>query len=181
MKRTGFQRLLFRVGLLQYGISGLLFMSCVIGFSQDPGSSVVIYLVRHAEKADDGTKNPPLNMVGLQRAVRLNEMLRDIEFGAVYSTDFKRTIMTASPVAEQNHLKVKTYDPADYEKFLRDVLRSHQGQNILITGHSNTIPQMANMLLGMNRVMDFREDEYDSLLIIIADKMGECKLLRLRY
>ena len=67
------------------------------------------YLIRHAEKdrSDSANRNPDLNPEGKKRAEKWAEVLKDIELDAVYSTDYKRTIQTAMPVADSKELESK--------------------------------------------------------------------------
>ena len=64
------------------------------------GEPVVVYLVRHAEKADDGTTDPPLTVAGQIRVQTLKAILADASLTHVHSTDVERTRETARPIAE---------------------------------------------------------------------------------
>src|SRR5690349_12166945 len=72
-----------------------------------------LLLVRHAEKDVSATAdpdNPALTSAGTERAARLARKLRKYKVGAVYSTNFQRTMNTARPTAERRGLTVRTYD-----------------------------------------------------------------------
>ena len=47
-------------------------------------ASTVLYVVRHAERAEDGTSDPPLSDDGLVRASQLARLLADSDLNAVY-------------------------------------------------------------------------------------------------
>lgn len=127
-------------------------------------------LVRHAEKADDGTKDPPLNETGQARADRLARMLNAANVGAIYSTDYQRTRQTALPLARERKLEIISYDPMS-EEALEQIQREASGKTVLIVGHSNTVPAMVNQLLGQESVGQLAENEYDKLFIIT--RIGE--------
>ena len=54
----------------------LFLCSCASNKIDQSSNEIMIYLVRHAEKADDGTKDPPLTSDGQKRAVFLSTYLK---------------------------------------------------------------------------------------------------------
>ncbi|TAF68679.1 MAG: histidine phosphatase family protein, partial [Flavobacterium sp.] len=62
------------------------------------GQTTTIYLIRHAEKVDN-SKNPDLSKAGLERAEHWKTVLTQVPLKAVYSTDYLRTVQTATPTA----------------------------------------------------------------------------------
>ena len=130
----------------------------------DLQNPTTIILVRHAEKADDGTSDPALTPLGQSRAQRLAAMLAPMEVDAVYSTPYKRTRLTGVPTAELKHLTVQEYSPND-KSFLPKLLNDYAGKTILVVGHSNTVPTMVNALTG-KAYEQLDESEYDKLFIV---------------
>lgn len=126
-----------------------------------------LYLVRHAEKADDGTKDPPLTKKGEKRAQRLADILEGADVSAVYSTNFKRTRDTAFPTAQSIGTEVVIYDPRNKD-FLKEL--SGATKNVLVVGHSNSTPSLVNALLGEEKYQQLDESVYTKLFIIC--KMG---------
>ena len=138
-------------------------------------------LVRHAEKADDGTRNPPLTEIGAKRAMNIASMLEMQEVAALYSTPFKRTQETLQPLAEKKKLEVQSYDPYAKREWLSTLVEKHGNGIIVISGHSNTIPLLANALVGEEAFSQFDEKDYSNFIIITCDEVGKGKLLRLRF
>lgn len=143
-------------------------------YAQDTTLSRII-LVRHAEKAQDGTSDPPLSQEGRQRAQRLALLLKDVPVGALYSTPYKRTRETLAPVAAAKQLPVNSYEPADAAA-LPAILAAAGRQSILIAGHSNTIPAMVNSLLKKQAFPDMAESDYGSVWILLrrGDTVIDC-------
>jgi 2,3-bisphosphoglycerate-dependent phosphoglycerate mutase len=146
-------------------IALFLAVSCSSGddpqiFIQPQPVKTVVYLIRHAEKADLGA-NPNLSAAGMQRAQNWATLLQDVPFEAFYSTSFNRTLQTIQPIADDNGKEVTIYDPADFS--LEDVVASHHGKNVFIVGHSNTIPQLINAYLGEDIYPDMAETEFGNL------------------
>lgn len=129
-----------------------------------------LYLVRHAEKQADGTKDPALTRCGHIRAKQLAEMLKNIDIDIVYSTHYKRTMSTASPTATAKNLPIKQYAPNGLSQLVR-VLKQKK-QNALIVGHSNTTPQLLAELTESS-VKPMTEKEYQHLfqVLVINGKM----------
>ncbi len=159
-------------------LTTLLSITTVLVFAQDQTTFI---LVRHAEKADDGTRNPPLNEDGKIRSANLADMLSGQEIAALYSTPFKRTQETLQPIAEMKNLEVMSYDPYSKGEWLSTLVEKHAGGTVVVSGHSNTIPMLANALLGFETFQQFDESDYTNLIIIVAEKVGKGKLIRLKF
>lgn len=134
-----------------------------------------IYLVRHAEKLAD--TDPGLTEKGLARAQALAARLSKAKLVKIYSTDTKRTRMTAAPTAEAHRLGVALYDPRtgfqDYANALKGEFMAGEG-DILVVGHSNTTPYLASLLTGEQHDM-LRDDQYSHLFIITPTEDGGLK------
>ncbi len=123
-----------------------------------------IYLVRHAEKIDDGSKDPKLTAQGVQRAENLAQMLASSGITKVYATAYQRTQLTAKPLAEYLTTEVSTYDPSELSEFARHL--KEQADNALVVGHSNTTPQLAHLLSG-KPVISLDESDFDNVFQVV--------------
>ncbi len=129
-------------------------------------SAQTIYLVRHAEKEVDGTKDPVLTTQGIQRAQNIADMLSSANIKHIYSTDYQRTQMTAKPLADMLGVDVKSYDPRQLKQFAEQ-LKQQEG-NILVVGHSNTTPELTHFISGKSTI-SLTEAEYDFIFQVIID------------
>lgn len=141
----------------------------------------IIYLVRHAEKMETGESDPLLTPQGMERANRLKDILEKAKLQQIYSTDYQRTQMTAAPTAEQTKLEVQSYDPRALADFANQLKQEAKGQKILVVGHSNTTPTLANALLGEEQFSPFDESEYGHFLAVVINENGETKGLDFNY
>ena len=135
------------------------------------------YLIRHSEKVD-ASKNPDLSEIGLKRAESWNKILQDVKFDAVFSTDFKRTIQTANPVARRLNLQIKIYNPntLDLTEFKKETL----GKKVLIVGHSNSTPEFVNKLINQKVYSQIDDTVFGNLyLVTIINDVVTFKLLQL--
>lgn len=125
-----------------------LLLSMLAACASVPGAAggVTFVLVRHAEKADGG-QDPGLTAAGEKRAARLARHLRRAPVVAVYSTAWQRARATAAPTARDHALTVTVYDPArpaaDFAAMLR---QRHPQGTVLVVGHGNTVPALAEAL-----------------------------------
>jgi broad specificity phosphatase PhoE len=151
----------------------VLYLFFLIAFSSC--SSVKYYIVRHAEKetASVGTvmstpDDPPLSAAGRVRAIDLREALKNKGIQYIFSTNTIRTIATAQPLEELHEgTKTETYNTRDsLDQFINRV-RGIQKGNVLIVGHSNTVDDIVNKLVGEIKVpKDLPDSEYDNLYIV---------------
>ena len=149
-------------------------------FPEEQDSITTLFLVRHAEK--DGTvwEDPGLTPAGTARADELAYILKHVKLDAIYSTPFARTKLTVQPTAEEKGLEVKLYKPNDKD-FVKNVLDEHPGGSLLIVGHSNTIPRLANQLAGRTDFNDLDDATYDNLFIASVPAEGKPVVIRMRF
>ena len=143
--------------------------------TQDTDSnSYSIYLVRHAEKQMD-KDDPDLTQCGEFRAKQLASILESANIKNIYSTRYKRTMATASPLAAQQKLAIKNYAPNKLEQFAWQLIK--EKQNAVIFGHSNTTPQLAE-LLSQTKVESISEKQYRGIYqVVISGKNRNLTLL----
>ena len=123
------------------------------------------YVSRHAERAGATSNDPPLTPEGEKQALDLRDYLKNKSIKGIYSTNFNRTKATARPTGEHFNLPVSIYNPQQANNMI-DSLRAANKNNILIVGHSNTVDDLVNRLMGTNTMTDLPETEYGSLFIV---------------
>ena len=145
--------------------------------TQDAVSTFI--LVRHAEKGDGD--DPDLTPEGAARAERLRDRLAQEHVTKIYSTDTRRTRQTAAPTAEEAGLEVMVYSPDDLDGFARSLKQQSSGETVLIVGHSNTTPALANLLSETGQLTAFDDSDYGNLLIVSVPQTGKARVENLRY
>ena len=157
----------------------LLLTVQVTGFSQEKITTFI--LTRHAEKANDGTKDPDLTDAGKMRADQLVKLLREQSVDAIYSTDFKRTQNTVMSLAKAKNLNISRYEAFKTEA-IDEIVEKHRGGTIFMCGHSNSIPWTVNYLIGKEQYKDFEDSDYNNLIIITLFEKGKAaKVTWLNY
>lgn len=131
-----------------------------------------LIFVRHAERAEDGTRNPPISEEGIKRAINLYAALSEFEVKGIYSTPYKRTRMTATPTADSLGLEIQEYGFDAISEFIAGLIEEHAGYTVLIVGHSNTTPALTNMVLGEEKFEQLEETDYGDMFIVTTSKMG---------
>lgn len=163
----------------------LILLATVVGsfsaFAYQPEPTTLIF-VRHAEKADDGTRNPPLDEKGQERAKNLVSVLsEDFDLVAIYSTPYLRTELTATPTAESLELEIQSYGFDDPNGFLSGLISENRGKAVLIVGHSNTTPNFMNRVLGKEKYSQFDEKAYGDVYVITTTEMGSGTVKVLKF
>lgn len=163
---------------MKYLFTLLLFSTLSLVNAQ---TATTFILVRHAEKGDDGTKDPDLTETGNARAKRLATLLGKTQVDAIYSTNYKRTRNTVAPLASSKGIGVTDYDAFKTDA-IDKMLNKHAGGTIVISGHSNNIPWVANYLTGKESYKDFADTEYENVLIVtVIEKGKNTKVVWLSY
>jgi broad specificity phosphatase PhoE len=104
----------------------------------------------------------------------MNEFWADVPIDAVYSTDYKRTMGTAAPVADAKDLKIQTYAPNALEA-LKEMLMTKQ-QDAIVVGHSNTTAVLAGLLIG-EEMGSFDESIYNRIYqVVVSNKQQRLHL-----
>lgn len=143
-------------------ITTLLFFTLsafVVAVEAAAKESFSIYLVRHAEKQKD-KQNPSLTSCGQLRAKQLATLLAEANIKTIYSTQYKRTLATAQPLSAQQHIAVRHYSAKDLPQVAQHLLA--QKENMLVVGHSNTTPQLTQLLSG-EKVPPIADNQYQVL------------------
>jgi broad specificity phosphatase PhoE len=145
-----------------------------------------VFLVRHAERADDGTGVPAMSMTkgadpdlseaGRARAESLAALLKDAKITAIIATEYKRTQQTAAPLATTLGVTVTTIKANEPAELIKAVKAA--AGNVLIVGHSNTMPDVMRAL-GAPAPAAIADNEYDNLFVLTVGTTTT--ILRLHY
>lgn len=142
-------------------------------------SITTVIFVRHAEKEFDESGDPELTQEGRKRAQLLAEMLSAQKIDKIYSTPFKRTIQTVQPLADNKGIKIEEYNPFKIEESI-ELIKNANGQSLLFSGHSNTIPVMINKILGKDEFKMIDENDYSNLFILTLVN-NQVNLIHLKF
>jgi broad specificity phosphatase PhoE len=138
-----------------------------------------IYVVRHAERAD-ASADSALSTEGVGRSYRLRDMLKDAGITRIFTSDLRRAIDTAAPLAAANHLTPLQVAGAGTQALVDRIAASSARDRVLVVGHSNTVPALLRAL-GADANVTLGDNDYDDLFIVVPQKDGRPVLLRLKY
>lgn len=146
--------------------------------------ATTVILVRHAEKAaPDG--DPPLSAPGRARAAALGAALADQPLGIILTSEYRRTIETAAPLATARGLvpvvvAARGGPDSNAAAVARALHAAPAGSAALVVGHSNTLgPIIA--ALGGPHLADLCDGEHATLFVLQLPADGPPRLLRARY
>lgn len=140
------------------------------------------FFIRHAEKnrSDATNKNPNLTEQGKDRAVYWSKVLSSVKFDAVYSTNYNRTIQTATPTALSNNLEIQFYNPR--EMYNQEFQNNTKGKTVLIVGHSNTTPMFVNKVLSEEKYKSIDDSNNSNLYVVtISNDIITSHLLKIEH
>jgi len=159
------------------GLSVALTCSAAAG----TGSQLVV-VVRHAEKAETPKDDVALSERGRARAEALVSALGDAGIDTIITTERRRSIETAAPLAARLHLTpivVRTADDTNAHAAAVAAAVRQGGRVVLVVGHSNTVPAIIQAL-GGPRVPDICDGQY-GLLFTLRVEQGTARLIRSTY
>ena len=126
----------------------------------------VVYLFRHAEKEIvEGDDDPDLTAEGRKRSNALAEALKDVKSGVLYSSQYRRTRQTVAPLEKVWSMETRIVQAQNPKEQIDLIFESHCGETVLISGHSNTIPNLIS-LLGITEEITIADDQYGDLFAV---------------
>jgi broad specificity phosphatase PhoE len=158
-------------------VAALLFL---IAFAAPVASAQeAIYVVRHAERADQSADSP-LSAEGVGRSYKLRDLLKEAGVNTIFTSELRRTIETAAPLAAATHLTTRQMPAADTAALAAAIAASGPRDRVLVVGHSNTVPALL-AALHVDGAVAIADSDYDNLFIVVPQKEGRPVLLRLKY
>ena len=136
----------------------------VVAAEQQLAPITTVYIVRHAERADDSA-NTPLSAAGRARAQELVHVLGNDDLDAVFVTNLTRTQQTGAPLAAAKGIMAEQYPASDPQSVVNTILTDHLGDRVLVVGHSDTVDDIAGGL-GATELSDLGGDQFDRLFVI---------------
>ena len=184
------------------GLSLLAVSSCLLVFSgraqpaagavpQEDFKAITVFLVRHAERAAAPREDPPLTEAGTARAQLLARILGKSGIKTIVTSQYLRTRATAEPLAKQLgitsvaiSLKTSAANPrqvtAESIQEIVDKILQKPGENALVIGHSNSVPDVIKAL-GGDVVPTIDEKEFDDLFVVTVYAKGKARVNHLKY
>jgi len=157
----------------------LLTLAALLAPARPAPAQEAIYVVRHAERADQSADSA-LSAKGVRRSNKLRDMLRGAGVTRIVTSELRRTIDTAAPLAAAAHLTPQRVPAADTPALVAALNAMGARDRVLVVGHSNTVPALLRAL-HVDAVATIPDAEYDNLFIIFPQKEGRPVLLRLKY
>lgn len=142
---------------------------------------VTVLLVRHADieiPPRMGNPDPPLTTTGMIRAAELARVAGAAGVKTVFTSPLKRTIQTAAPLAMALGLPLPLPVVPEADEFAAAARAGQYGTVVLVVGHTNTIPELIDALLGIPA--EVTVSGFDNLFVVSATAT-EAHLVHLKY
>lgn len=112
------------------------------------GNLTTILLIRHADiDIPDGVVDEnsiSLNSSGEKRAQDLVNIVEKAPISAVYTSNIHRSIQTAKPLIKRLSIKHEAIDSP--KEVVDHILSNYRGKNVLVIHHTNTVPEIIQIL-----------------------------------
>ena len=156
----------------------LLFICLILSNFSALAQKTNIYIVRHAEKVVSIPKidDPVLSPAGTKRAEALAKELKSEHIKAIYVTKYKRTGLTARPLAYKAKVLPRVYVDTALNVFAKTIIKNFRGENVLIVGHANTVMKLLEAFGAETPFAQLDEDDYDMLFKVTIKENGNIEL-----
>jgi broad specificity phosphatase PhoE len=131
-----------------------------------------IFIVRHGDKKVSKDPQATLSARGLKRADDLRRVFASVDLKAVYQTEFKRTHQTAAPTAAAHRLTPIEVSTEDLPGLMKSLRARPPLEDVLVVGHSDTVPDILHEL-GVSTRVAIGATDYDNLFIVSPRETGE--------
>ena len=141
-------------------------------------------LVRHAEREQLGSPDPPLTAAGRLRAHELLTALRAAGIQTIIVTQSSRTAATAQPLAAALAIKPQIIPDTGANHaadVARVILQQHAGETVLVVGHGHTVPAIMRALGATIEEPTLCETQYDLLFVVSITPAQRAAVVRARY
>jgi len=138
-----------------------------------------VYVVRHAERLDQSADSV-LSPEGVGRSHKLRDLLREAGITHIFTSELRRTIDTAKPLAEALKVTPQALPAADVAALASRLASLGAHDRALVVGHSNTVPQILRAL-KVDTAVVINDSDYDNLFIVVPAKASAPPLLRLKF
>ena len=118
---------------------------------------------------------------GVGRAHRLRDMLRAAGVTHIFTSELRRTVETAKPLADALGLVPQRLPGTDIEALASRLAALKPHDRALVVGHSNTVPELLRAL-KITTSVKIDDTDYDNLFIVVPEKKSAAPvLLRLKF
>jgi broad specificity phosphatase PhoE len=138
----------------------LVISICLITLSS---CTTTYYISRHAEKANS-SGNTPLSTAGFARADALRDTLINKGIDNIFVSTALRTQQTAAPTAQA--ISITPVIEGSTQDLIQRLKNMRDQRQVLVVGHSNTVPQIIDALMDSPQNIQISENEFDNLFII---------------
>lgn len=133
-------------------------------------AEIDVYAMRHLPKQSiPGEKDPGLSDKGkvLARELAMQTFAKSLD--AVFYSPYKRSKESVLYVLESKKIPAIEYDASHSQSLVNDINKNYCQQTVLIVGHSNTVPEIVQ-LLGGKFVVNFADSALKSTPTIILNE-----------
>jgi len=146
--------------------------------SKTKDTAQYFFFIFEAEEDTIGL-DPGLSTNGRWRAIQLAKIFKNYSFKSIFSTPFRKGILTLQPLTDQSKQKVIYYDQADIKSFHKK-LENAWPEPCLIIVHKETFPLILKKYLKEFFKEDISKEPSENMYILKYTKK-QSQLFSYRY
>lgn len=144
-----------------------------------PSTSQIIFFFFAAEEDPIGL-DPGLSTDGRWRAINIISILKEFEPTSIFSTPFRRNILTLQPFSDARRIDIQYYDQADL-KALLDKLKKLNSNDAIVMVHKETVSKIIESLTGLPFTDKLENSCSDRIFVLERPMNGQAILHSFRY
>jgi len=145
-----------------------LFLGLAITLFSSCATTQTFYIVRHAEK-ENNSDEAGLSQAGIERGIALEKYMAGKKLDTVFTSGLRRAVLTGLSVSLPQglpHITNSQKIPDGLNGFIERLRKIGSTKNILVVGHSNTVPVIVQSLSGQ-AIAPIPETEYNNIYRVV--------------
>ncbi len=146
---------------------------------KNPASHQLLFFFFAAEEDPIGL-DPGLSTDGRWRAINIINIFKELDPNSLFSTTFRRNILTLQPYSDSRNLEIQFYDQADLEALVNKIGKM-KAEDAIIMVHRESVSKLIESLSGVPFTYTLENSCSDRIFVLERPMNGQAVLHSFRY